>query len=80
MKTFPNPRARHSAYYDTLGSKTGAKVLRDIFAMASVYRTTYTRGDPYETAFQEGRRSLALSIAAILKTDPAQFEGEENAQ
>lgn len=44
-------------YRDVFGKETGESVLLEL---TSLYydRISYTKGDPYETAFKEGQRSV----------------------
>jgi hypothetical protein len=55
-----------SAYARLFGGETGMVVLEN---MVSKYqrRSSFVRGDPYETAFKEGARSVILHIRAMVK-------------
>jgi hypothetical protein len=47
----------------------GERVLNDIIKSAHVLEPTFTP-DPYETAFREGERNVALRILALLNYTP----------
>lgn len=54
-----------------LATDAGRRVLYDIFAAGHMYRSSYQRGDPHHTTFQEGERNLALYIQQTLINEPA---------
>lgn len=57
-----------SKYQDVFGSKNGEEVLRHIVKDCGLLASTF-RKDSNEMAYHEGRRSVALGILKILKTD-----------
>lgn len=59
-----------SAYREALGGERGRIALADILRRGHVMETTYVTGDPYATAFREGRRRLALEIVEMVNRDP----------
>ena len=52
------------------GSETGRRVLDDLRSFCHFDRPTYQRGDQFETAFREGRRSVFLRIMALTAEPP----------
>lgn len=59
----------HESFKDVFGGPKGQEVLRFIMKKANVTKPTFVAGDPYKTAFNEGQRHLALSIAKYVHTD-----------
>ncbi len=57
---------RRSRFRAVFGTPEGQRVLRDIFALCSVGRQVAVPQDPHATYFNDGRRTVALSIAGIL--------------
>ena len=58
----------HQCYLHVFEGEAGKAVLADIEARAYVRDTSFTP-DPQRTAFNEGRRSLALHIRRMLDGD-----------
>lgn len=62
-------------YFETFSSEPGMAVLKD---MRSIYydRQSYVPGDPDQTAFREGQRSVVFEILSALKSSkhPEIFE------
>lgn len=50
------------AYQNVFGQGDGRIVLNDILKRGGTLETSVIPGDPYQTHFREGRRSLALEI------------------
>lgn len=67
-----------SNYQTVFNSHVGGKVLWDIMKQGNILNVSHTAGDPYATAFEEGRRSLALFILEKLKTDTKKLEQQFN--
>jgi hypothetical protein len=59
-------RQRNQRYRLVFAGAAGAFVRDDLFRIGHVGRPTYVPGDPAATAFNEGKRFMALHIAAIL--------------
>lgn len=57
---------RNRRYRLVFAGTVGAEVRGDLFRLGHVGRPTYVPGDPLATAFNEGKRFMALHIAAIL--------------
>lgn len=57
-----------AAYQSTFSSVSGQEVLRHLVSI-SVTVPSHVPGDPYTTAFNEGRRHLVLSILRQLNRD-----------
>ncbi len=52
-------------YVTTFGAKCGPggeSVLRDLYMEGGVMTTSFVPGDPYQTAFNEGTRAVAIHI------------------
>lgn len=58
----------HLCYLRTFEGEAGQAVLEDLEARAFVRDTSFA-ADPQRTAFNEGRRSLALHIRRMLDRD-----------
>lgn len=63
-----DPFARSKDYKRVFGTPEGKIVLADIMRRARVLSTTFAK-DPYETAFREGERNVALMILSEVKLD-----------
>lgn len=59
-------RQRNQRYRLVFAGSAGAAVRDDLFRLGHVGRPTYVPGDPAATAFNEGKRFMALHIAAVL--------------
>ena len=55
-----------SNYKTTFNTDTGKIVLEDLKKRSHFYNTTHVKGDPYESAFYEGQRSLVVFIESLL--------------
>jgi hypothetical protein len=64
-------RQRNQRYRLVFAGSAGAFVRDDLFRLGHVGRPTYVPGDPAATAFNEGKRFMALHIAAILELPDA---------
>jgi len=69
-----SPDEVRQAYRTTFGTEHGQVVLDDLRLVAGD-RLSYTRGDPYETAYREGARGLYLRILSMMR-DPVEVESE----
>lgn len=58
---------RNQRYLLVFSGFVGAWVRDDLFRLGHLGRPTYVPGDPVATAFNEGKRFMALHIASILK-------------
>lgn len=58
------------AYRRLFDSPEGKVVLYDLMKSCHVLQTVHTSGDPYETAYKEGERSVVLRILRTLRTNP----------
>lgn len=65
------------AYKECFGSVAGKLVLDDM-NKAWMKRVSHTKGDPYETAFKEGQRSVPVRIQHMLDTKLEDLEMEDN--
>jgi hypothetical protein len=57
---------RNRRYRLVFAGEAGAAVCDDLFRLGHVGRPTYVPGDPTATAFNEGKRFMALHVAALL--------------
>lgn len=57
-----------AAYQSTFSTASGQEVLRHLVSV-SVLTPSHVPGDPFTTAFNEGRRHLVLSILRQLNRD-----------
>jgi hypothetical protein len=64
----PTQKARTLDYASVFGTDAGQRVLEDLYRSYG-RRISYSKGDPYETAYREGQRSVYLSIRVMLRLD-----------
>jgi hypothetical protein len=57
--------ALRRAYLRTFDTEDGKIVLKDLEARCGYNAVSHVAGDPYETAFREGQRSVILAIHAL---------------
>lgn len=55
-------------YQSAFDTKEGKRVLDDLKS-AYYHRSSHTKGDPHETAFREGQRSVIIRIINLIKED-----------
>lgn len=58
-------RLRH-CYRLVYASPEGREVLQDILRSCRVNRSSHVRGDPYTTAYNEGKRAIGVTIGRLL--------------
>ncbi len=58
------------AYQDAFHGTQGTLILKDLAAYCRFNETSFTAGDPYSTAFNEGARDAYLHILEMLHMDP----------
>jgi len=58
---------RARAYDMLFSSELGQKILEDLKRYSYFNHSTHVMGDPYETAFREGRRFSIMRIARLLE-------------
>mgnify|MGYP001561964717 CR=1 FL=1 len=59
---------------DVLSTRQGRRFIWRTLTLAGVFRLSFVPGEPEETAFNEGRRSLGLSLMAdVHEIDAAQY-------
>lgn len=63
----------HAAYHALFTSPDGQKVLHHMLAQAGLLETSHTPGDAHDTAFREGRRSMALDVLRMLRWTPGEI-------
>tara|TARA_R100000458_G_C8253097_1_gene229656 strand:- start:947 stop:1204 length:258 start_codon:yes stop_codon:yes gene_type:complete len=73
----------HDSYRAVFNTKDGERVLEHLVKVGFVDTTTHTQGDPYDTAYKEGKRSIVISILRFIERDPRELlrlvqQGEEN--
>ena len=57
-------------YKIIFGGDEGQRILNDLKMRFHEYATTHQKGDPYETAFLEGQRSVLNFIKAMINSKP----------
>lgn len=62
-----------AAYQGAFATDSGRLVLADLLAAAGVLSVSHTPGDPCDTAFNDGRRSIGLHIIAHLRWTEAEL-------
>ena len=62
---------RNQRYRLVFAGSAGAAVRDDLFRLGHIGRPTYVPGDPMATAFNEGKRFMALHVAALLNLPDA---------
>ena len=60
-----------AAYQRIFSSPEGERVLLDLVKVARLDIPTFAAGDPHETSYREGERSIVLRIIKTINTDPA---------
>ena len=73
----------HDSYRAVFNTKDGERVLEHLVKVGFLDTTVHTPGDPYDTAFKEGKRSIVISILRFIERDPRELlrlvqEGEQN--
>jgi len=62
--------AMRKDYHNTFSCPHGQLVLADIIQRGSVHTVSFTGESPLSTAFNEGKRALALEIIYMLNPNP----------
>ena len=57
-------------YKIIFGGDEGQRALNDLKLRFHEFTTTHQKGDPYETAFLEGQRSVLNFIKAMINSKP----------
>ena len=57
-------------YKIIFGGDEGQRILNDLKLRFHEFSTTHQKGDPYETAFLEGQRSVLIFIKAMINSKP----------
>lgn len=68
------------AYERVFATPEGQRVLHDILRAGGILAIAHVAGDPFATAFQDGRRSLALHIIDQLRWNEAALNKLAQAQ
>jgi len=58
------------AYRTTFTSRSGKIVLRDLMQVHYMLNSSFTPGDPHETAFKEGERNVVVRILQQMNINP----------
>ena len=66
-----------AAYRLVFGSDDGKTVIDDLRARFHANSPTFVAGDPHESAFLEGQRSVVLTIERMINPDRKLDEGED---
>lgn len=74
MLKFKKRDRLEKAYHEIFNTQPGQIVLHDLLRFGFIFQTTHVPGDPNLSAFNEGRRSVALRVLDMLerKTKDAQ--------
>ena len=64
----------HEDYQTIFSTPEGQRVLSHILKHAHGCKSTFVAGDPYQTAFREGQRTLALSILRFTYKDHGEIQ------
>tara|TARA_R100000664_G_C2691934_1_gene95716 strand:- start:90 stop:341 length:252 start_codon:yes stop_codon:yes gene_type:complete len=62
--TIEQLRGNYKRLFDT---DDGKVVLEHLKVCFGFYQTTYAKGDPYDTAFFEGQRSVVLNVLRMME-------------
>jgi hypothetical protein len=57
-----------------LRSKEGEEVLADLLNFCGQYKCSYNSGDPYTSAYNEGKRRVALRILKFINMEEADMQ------
>lgn len=68
------------AYHSVFETPEGKLVLADLAAKGGLLEVSHTLGDSHQTAFRDGRRSMALEITAILRWSESEILALARAQ
>jgi len=60
-------------YQIAFGTPEGKRVLLDLIDQCGILRASF-EADPYRTAYNEGRRGVALMILGVLGAKPEDFQ------
>lgn len=63
-------RQRRTDYRMVFGTEAGQRVLADILRLCAISQTTFVPGAPDLSAFNEGRRRVALEVIELITADP----------
>ena len=66
--------ANKTNYQQTFESHHGKRVLYDLMKKSGMMTTSFVEKDSHGTAFNEGQRSIVLSILNVLKIDLVKLE------
>lgn len=61
------------AYRRVFAGESGQYVMADLSALCGEAATSFSPGDPHQTAFQEGKRSVLLHIRSVLGLKPGEL-------
>lgn len=67
-------RRRIEAFRKTFSTEEGKEVLHFLAKETNAYDPTHTVGDPYQTAFNEGRRAVYNHIISLIGANPELLE------
>lgn len=70
---------------EVFSTRNGEKILAQIWEMSGMGASSYVRGDPYQTAFNEGKKEFARKLNTVLATidpdlcfKPIKPQGDDN--
>ena len=65
---------------EVFGSEAGKRVLWQLLEWCHVYNIIAVRGDPHQTYFKDGARSIGLKILAAMNMEPLERELEAQSE
>lgn len=65
-----------SQYRTVFEGDAGEAVLRDLYEFCGLFMQAHVPGDPFHTAFNDGKRRVALRINAMLSERPSARQRE----
>lgn len=66
MKIFERYLRRTKLYKKKFGDPEGQELLKFLAEESGAYRPSFVQGDPYQTAFNEGKRQMYSHIIGII--------------
>ena len=70
---FQKEKRRRTIYYEIFNSPAGQEILVDLSRAYHVLDTTFVKGDSHHSAFNEGARSVVISLISLAGTSPQEI-------
>jgi hypothetical protein len=71
-------RRRPDDFRNTFTTGHGRRVLTYLMQSYHVFSPTHTMGDPYQSAYHEGQRSVVLQILSFMNLNPDEVQEQIN--